>query len=336
MGNALGSKYPTLLTLAQIMHNDKLLPVVEILNQMNEHLDDMPFYEANDSGGHVFAPRTALPAVSWRRINKGVPPTKSSYGKLTETLGSLESYSNVDKDLAQRSGDVAAFRAKEARGHLEAMGQEHAQTMVYGDVMVAAEEYTGLSPRYYSYSEGVAKDYVLTAGGSATLTSIWLCGWGENTGYGIYPKGSQLGFEREDKGQQTLYDEDGNPFEGYSEHFAWKAGLCIENYKYFVRIPNINVAALQTFGAESDTSADILKFMTLALEKIPNLQACNPVFYCSRTVRAMFRLMAEKKIGGLLVQDFMGANGLGRSIPTYHGVPIRIIDQMSEAETLVA
>ena len=78
----------------------KIAKIVEILNLTNEVLDDFMFVEGNLPTGHKTTVRSGLPSVTWRLLNYGVQPSKSRSVQVTDTVGMLEAYSEVDKALA--------------------------------------------------------------------------------------------------------------------------------------------------------------------------------------------------------------------------------------------
>jgi hypothetical protein len=140
---------PTLIDLAQRMDPDgKISPIVELLNQTNQILEDMTFIEGNELTGHTTTIRTGLPAPTWRKLYGGVQPAKSTTVKVRDSCGMLEAYAEVDKALADLNGNAAAFRLSEDRAFIEGMNQEFAQTLFYGDESTAPEEFTGLAPRF--------------------------------------------------------------------------------------------------------------------------------------------------------------------------------------------
>lgn len=102
----------------------------------------------------------------------------------------------------------------------------------------------GLSPRYNALSGFDCAENVLDFGGTGGAnTSIWLCGWGEDTLHGIFPKGSQAGLQIKDLGEQTLLDDNGGHYQGYRSHFKWDCGLSLRDWRYAVRICNIDTAS---------------------------------------------------------------------------------------------
>lgn len=84
--------------------------IIEMLNQKNPILLDMPFIESNAPTHHRTTVRTSLPAAQWRRINQGVRKGKSTTAQVDEAVATLETYSEVDKKLADLAGNTATFR----------------------------------------------------------------------------------------------------------------------------------------------------------------------------------------------------------------------------------
>ena len=144
----IGANVLTLADFAKRVDPDGKVPsIVELLSQSNEILQDMLWMEGNLPTGHRTTVRTGLPTVAWRLLNQGVQPSKSTTAQVDEQCGMLEAWSEVDKDLAMLNGNTAAFRLSEAQAFIEAMNQEMASTLFYGNAGLAAEEFTGLSIR---------------------------------------------------------------------------------------------------------------------------------------------------------------------------------------------
>jgi hypothetical protein len=328
--------HPTLLDLARVMDPEgKVTPVIEILNETNEILDDMVWQEGNLLTGHRTSVRTGLPAPTWRKLYGGVQPTKSQSATITDSTGMLEAYAEVDKALADLNGNSGAFRTNEDRAHLEGMNQEIADTIFYGNEGTEPEAFTGFSPRFNSLSAANAEN-IIDAGGTGTDNqSIWLIVWGPNTVHGIIPKGSMAGFQMTDKGQVTLENVDGNGgrMEAYRTHYRWDAGLTVRDWRYVVRIANIDKSLLIK---DMSTGADLQDLMIQALELIPNLNAGRPAFYMSRRIRSMMSRQAIQMVKNstLTMEQVQGANNF-RRFPAFQGVPIRRTDAISADEARV-
>lgn len=334
---ALAANNPTLLDVAKRLDPDgKIATIVELLNQTNDVLTDMSWQEGNLPTGHRVTVRTGLPTPTWRKLYGGVQPTKSTTAQITDACGMLEAYAEVDKALADLNGNTAAFRLSEDSAHIEGMSQELAQTLFYGNEGTEPEAFTGLAPRYNSLAAQNADNIVNGGGSSTDNTSIWLCVWGPQSGYGIYPKGSQAGLQMTDKGQVTIENVDGNGgrMEGYRTHYRWDAGLTIKDWRYFVRIPNIDVGALTTEGTaqnRADAQKALINLMVQATERIPSFGGGRAVWYVNRKIREALRLGILEKISGNLAWETVS----GKRVMTFDDIPVRRTDALVNNEARV-
>lgn len=332
---ALAVTNPTLLDVAKRTDPDgKIASIVELLNATNPILTDMSWMEGNLPTGHRTTVRTGLPAPTWRKLYGGVQPTKSTTAQVTDSCGMLEAYAEVDKALADLNGNAPAFRLSEDRAHIEGLSQEMASTLFYGNEKTEAEAFTGLAPRYNSLSSQNA-DNIIDAGGSSTdNTSIWLAVWGPNSGHGIYPKGSQGGLQQKDLGEVTADAAGGGYFQAYRSHYRWDAGVTIRDWRYFVRIANIDVGALTTEGTAADRVAAqkaLINLMVAATERIPNLGAGRPVFYLNRKIREALRFGILEKISNNLTWETVE----GKRVLTFDDIVVQRTDALVNNESRV-
>src|SRR5437868_1908905 len=103
--------------------NYKIATIVEILSQTNEIMLDMLVMEGNLPTGHKSTIRTGLPTATWRLLNYGIVPTKSTTAPVVDTCGNLEAESQLDVDVAALNGTTNEFRLSEARAFIEGMNQ---------------------------------------------------------------------------------------------------------------------------------------------------------------------------------------------------------------------
>lgn len=336
----LSTNNPTLLDLAKASDPDgKIATVVEILNETNEILDDMTWIEGNLPTGTRTTIRTGLPAPTWRKLYGGVQPNKSTTVQVDESTGMLEAYAEVDKALADLNGNTAAFRLLEDRAHLEGINQEIADTLFYGNEGTEPEAFTGLAPRYNSLSAENADNIIAAGGAGADNASIWLVVWGPNTAHGIVPKASSAGIQMTDKGLVTIEDADGSNgrMEAYRTHYRMDAGLSVRDWRYIVRIANIDKSLLTnvyTAGAFS-TGADLNDLMFQAMRLPPNLSMGRPVFYMSRDIATwVARQTSAKGQGSTVTLDQVG--GDTRFTERFNGIPMRRVDVLAADEALVS
>lgn len=324
----------TLVDWAKRLDPDGKVPTVaELLTQSNEILQDAMFMEGNLPTGHRVTIRTGLPAVYWRSLNQGVPGSKSTTAQVDESVGMLEAYCRVDKDLADLNGNTAAFRLSEDYAFLEAMNQAQASTMFYGNPANDPRQYLGLAPRYGAIAGAGNAQNILNAGGvSSNNTSIWLVVWGDNTVFCPFPKGSKAGILHEDMGQLTVYDSAQNPYQAYQTHYQWKNGIVVKDWRYVVRICNINTANL----VANTAAADLIALMSRALDRIPTWGMGNAAFYMNRTVYSVLRLQALSKSNyALAVDKALNQFGSPSSWLNFEGVPLRRVDQILNTEAQV-
>lgn len=332
MASTLGTGALTLTDWAKRLDPDGKVPkIVEILAQKNGMLDDMRWIEGNLPTGHRSTIRTGLPTVYWRLLNQGVAPSKSTTTQVDEQTGMLEAWSEVDKDLAMLNGNTSSFRLSEAKAFLEAMNQEVAQTLIYGNVGLAPEEFTGLAPRYSAISGATNADNIVDGLGTGSdNTSIWLVAWNEETVHGIFPKGTKAGILHDDYGETTVEVTAGiagNRMRALQERYQWKAGLVVKDWRYVVRICNIDVSDL-TGGSP----ADLIALMEQADEIIPD-ELGQRVFYVNRRVSRYLRKQVRTNVtsgGGLTFENYAG-----KRIMMFDDVPIRKVDAILNTEARV-
>lgn len=330
----------TLADWAKRVDPDGRVPVVaELLSQSNEILEDAVFMEGNMPTGHRVVIRTGLPTVYWRALNQGIPNSKSTTAQVDEACGILEARSEVDKDLAELNGNTAQFRLSEDTAFLEAMNQTQAQTMFYGNPATDPKQFLGLATRYSAISGAGNAQNVIDAGGTGSdNTSIYLVVWGDNTCFCPFPKGSKAGLMHNDLGEQTVYNADGTRMQALATQYQWKNGLVVKDWRYVVRICNIDVSDLmgQTGTQAAAAATAIIKLMARALYRIPNLSMGRPAFYMNRTVHSGLAIAAlDKSQAVLKVEQGLTQFGTPSSYLSFIGVPLRRTDALLNTEARV-
>lgn len=331
---------------ARMDDNGKIAAIVELLSQTNEILMDMLVLEGNLPTGHKTTVRTGLPQATWRLLNYGVPNGKSTTAQIVDTCGNLEAFSQIDKDIADLNGNTAAFRLSETRAFLEGMNQQFASTLIYGNTAVNPERFTGLAPRYNTVTVATSQtaNNVIDMGGTgSTNTSMWIVSWGGETTHGIFPKAKTTGLNHRDMGEWPVQDANGNTFLAYRDHYKWECGLSVRDWRYNVRLANIDVTLLN--GA---SAANIINGLIRGLYRLPTTspmmtpiqtsdaptiqgQMGRTVIYANRTVRTYLDLQAMNKSNVLLqLNQFNGA-----VVTTFRGVPIRTVDAILNTEARI-
>lgn len=339
-----GSGVTTLIdVLTELAPDGKQLDIAEVLTQQNEILADMHWEQGNTVTGHKDAMRTVLPTPSFRALNSGVPVTKAGSTTVEETCALLEDFSQVDRELALMSGDVNAYRLKQAVPHIQGMSNRMATELFYGNANSNPLGFTGFAARYNTLSTTTNKSAanVIDAGGTGSaLRSIWLIGWGPSTIFGIYPKNTPGGLDHEDAtnaigmgaggvpAAARLFDASGNSYMGFADHWVWRVGLFIKDWRFAVRIANIDPTALTLSGSSGPKLQDL---MIQAAEQIESLSGVKAVFYMPRNIQTFFRRQLTEQKNAFLTLDEVG----GRKMLQFNGIPIRRTDALGVNETQV-
>lgn len=333
MVSAITATVPTLVDVASRTGDDgKIAAIAELLSQLNEPLLDIPWIEGNLTTGHKTTVRTGIPSATWRLLNYGAVPTKSTTATVTDVTGMLETYSQIDKDLADLNANAAAFRASEDVAFLEGMNQQFMQALFYASVASNPERITGFAPRYSSLSAGNATN-IIDAGGTASAnTSIWLVVWGPNTVHGIYPKGSTAGLTHQDVTTPApISDGNNGLYQAYQTKYQWKCGLTVRDWRYAVRIANIDTTT-SAGGLQSTTPPNLQRLMIRAINKIPSMNMGRAAFYGNRAAKTWADIQATEK-SSLAFQTLEDAQG--RPFTAFRGIPFRLSDQILNTETRV-
>lgn len=322
----------------------KMATIVDLLSQTNQMMDDMLWVEGNQTSGTKTTVRTGLPTGTWRLLYQGVQPTKSTTAQVIENCGNLEAYSQVDKDLADLNGNTAEFRLGEDSAFFEGLTQQMQGALLYSNQLTTPAQIMGLAPRYASLSAGTAANIIDAGGTGSTNTSIWLVGWGPQTIAGIFPKAKIGGLMHEDLGRDTLVQSDGTLLEVYRSHFKWEAGLMVRDWRFAVRICNIDVTLL---GGGS--AANLINALVSACHRVPiapsgasiNVDPTRPsgvvggsvrwAIYCNRVVASALDRQALNKTNVLLQMGQWD----GKPVTMFRGIPIRIVDQLLSTEARI-
>ena len=295
--------------------------IAEIMSEANEILIDAVWGEANNVTSDKVVRRDYLPAGTWRHVNKGVAKEASVTTEVNEPIGFLESYSEVDKALVDMAPNPRQFRMDEAGSFIEGMSQSLAEAIMYANHDADPEKLDGLSGRLNT----LAMDRVISSGGSGGgTTSIYAIQWGLNQVKMVHPRGSKtVGIEHKDLGEVTLLDKDGNPYQGYRDHFVVHCGLVVKDTRCIARVANIESAGAINLFNEDD--------LITVLNQMKG-GGKGAVIYVNRTVKTQMEIALIDRAN----VNFTTANGLG-GVPVlyFRGCPVRLVDQIENTETEV-
>jgi hypothetical protein len=306
-------------------------PIIEMLMEMNPILEDAIAVECNKGTTHLHTVRTGLPSVTWGRLYQGIPNSKGRTAQVEDTTGFVEGLSTIDKRLLDLSTNEGAVRLSEAQAFLEAMSQEVASKIFYGNTASDPEEFMGLAPRFNDLSAANGNQIIDAGGTGSDNTSVWFVTWGDNQCNLLYPKGTQAGVQREDMGDQRVTDGSGNAYYAKEEKFTWHVGMAVKDWRYVSRIANIDVSNMQA------GSVALYDFMRKAYYQLQNRRVAGGkiAIYCNRDVLEALDAIAVNQGAS---DNFVRLKPMeieGKEVMTYRGIPIRESDALLNNEARV-
>lgn len=314
--------------------------IIEAAAKANGIIADAQYIECNDGSRHKNVIRTGIPEPAFRRYNQGVQPSKSETVPVVDTCGMIEDYCEVDKALADLSGNAPAYRASEVVAKMQGFNNFVAHNMIYGDTATTPEGFLGLAPRFSDPDVASGRQLVDGGGEGSDNTSVWFVTWGGKGCNLLYPKGSSVGFDHNDLGHTTKEMATNKLMEIYRDHMKWDIGMTLGDWRCISRICNIDVSALTK---DASAGADLLDLMidaeevldtssTMSVNMEGELVAGKTVIYVGRTVAKFLRKQALNKTNvDLRVEEIAG-----RRVTMWGEYEVRRIDAITEAEAAIS
>ncbi len=305
---------------------------------------DMLAVECTSGNAFEFTQVTSLPSPTRRAYNQGISPTIATVGKQIQTAVEYDDTVLIDQSLARLGGNLQGLRQQEDFLHMQGMTQTIASDLFYSNNNTDPTAFTGFANIYNTVTTStsqIANNVIDCGGTGSTNASMWLITWGPKQIHTIFPQGLPAGIQHMDKGLQRVYDANAKAYYAYETWLQWNIGLAIHDWRFAVRACNIDVT---TFG--SGSAPDLIAILAAMVMKPPVMPAgVGPVqtsddprtqmgrsaIYVNRTVYLALDLQAQNKTNMLLqMQEWAG-----HTILTYRGIPIRIVDKLTNAETKV-
>lgn len=326
---AVNTGLPTLLDQAKRMDpNGAIAVIAEMLTQRNPFLEDAVFVEGNNGAGHKTTARTALPAVTRRQFNQGVAPTKSKTDQVNDACTNISGMSKVDATEVGLYGNGAAFRASEDEGFMQSMNNEAEKVIVYDSSKTDATQASGIAPRFDS-TTGVGGSQVIlhdAAAAGADQSSMYLMGWSPQTVFCFYPQGSKAGITHKDKGEQIVKDANNLEYLALVSFWEWMFGVCVKDFRYVVRIANIDTGNLAATGNA------LIQTAVKAYHQLYSTKGVKLAWYCNRKVATYLHLQAMDAVkNSTLTID----NVAGKPVTHLLGIPVRETDAITNTESPV-
>ena len=324
-----GSNYLTLIDRAERIGSGskKAKAFVNLLSETNDIVGDMPFVDANKGTTHEIGQYVGLPPVYWKQMNKGIPSGKSKIVNQKEGTAILAGLGIADCSMP----NVKELRGTEMMAQMSSLSNRMATEIFYGTAL-DPEGLVGLSTRYSDLSAGNAQNIIpVTASPSgADNTSIWLIGLGRRAIYGVLPEGYSSGVKHKYAGEYPIADSDGNTYMAHRDEYSFAGGLAVEDWRYAVRICNIDISASEADPANSG----IIEAMIKSLRRVPSLKAAGIKFgfYMNRDAGTLLDLAGVDKNNAY----FKSTEVEGVTRTTFRGIPLRLCDAILSTESTVS
>lgn len=333
------SEYIGLVDLAQREHNEKLLPLINVLGQRLDIVADASWQECNDGTSFKGVRTSSEPTGQYRAYDEGITPEAGTATPYEEPVCMLDGIQKVDVKKIQHRSNPLAILAQYVGQYLAGMTKTFVGDIFDGDRSVDGKQINGINTR--SDYNNTSSSYVYdNAGGNASVTtnktSMYLIGFGNDTKVSfIYPQNDApgafnlenptvagLGVRIRDLGEILTragnLESDGD-FLAFVTWLEAHFGLCIHDARYIRRVVNISVTDIDGID---DFSFDE-NYMIDAMNDIPDLE--NAFWYAPRILRAQIRKRVNEK-GNLFhtVKD-----PFGKWMTMIDETPIRMVEQIA-------
>lgn len=340
----MGVKGNTVLTYRDLMSGlkgDKTFDheIVDLMVQNNPILDDLVISEANDGSSNKTTIRTGLPTATWTQFYQGVQASKGSKQQIRNTAGRVESKLEIDKRMYDEAPDKSAIILDEVDSHSEAMMQEMADCLIYGNIANEPKKFNGLINFYNtlggadSTDDTQSKHFVFnmksqTEASTAALRSIWLVGWSQKSIRAFYPRGSASGgLQRGSLMDAEATDTAGGTYTVKRQYLSWVLGLDVRDYRYGGRLANIQADKM----FNTTNVPEYLEILRRLLARVRS-DGVRHVWYMDKlTWEAVQVWLARKTMSNAVAFKDLQE----RPTETLFGIPVRTCDALNTNESLV-
>ena len=293
----------------------KQMKIAEVLAKEISMLYDLVFMPSNDIWGHKSLEEASEDTAAWRALNEHVASGEELTNENYDVVGILERFAEFDTEWVDNQPDPGMARLRKAKSKLKAMARALCSAFLYSNNLVTPKQPHGIAPRLSSTGR-----YVISNGGAATLTSIYVITHGEDAVHGIYPMNSEAPDEEfvirhRDLGEKLITDSSGNHLLKYVDNFKFKGGLVVEDYRALGRVANINSATAAATTWENDL-INLIERMEIT-EKT--------VIYMNETLTASARIRQKDK-NNVHWSPGKGEGLFGKPVMMFDEIPVKKID----------
>ncbi len=334
--------YIGLVDLAHREHNERLLPLINVLGQRLDIVADASWQECNDGTSFKGQRASTEPTGSYRAYDEGISPEAGTSTPYEEPTSMLDGIQKVDVKKIQHRSNPLAVLAQYVGQYLAGMAKTFVGDIFDGDRVTDGKQINGINNRsdYNTLSSSYVYD---NAGGNASVTanktSMYLIGFGNDTKVSmIYPQNdapgafslenpdvSGLGIRIKDLGEILTQDTNNLDFLAFVTYLEAHFGLAIHDPRYLRRVVNIsttNIDGVDDFSFDENYMIDAMNDM-IDLE--------NAFWYVPRILRAQIRKRVNEK--GNLFHTIQ--NPFGKWITMIDETPIRMVEQISTTGAVI-
>lgn len=300
-----------------------LAEIAEVMEEDNEMLLDIPWFQCNQILSEKIVRRTALPQGTLRKAYKGVKTKTSTTQVVIEPVALLETLSDIDETIVDNAPDPMGFRRSEDMAFVSGLSQQLADLFLEGKLAGTPEGIDGFQVRLDDLTQTNVID-----GGNSGGTSIYVIDWSKRTVYGIYPAAGAnrgtLGLKIRDKDVVDTLDDDGDIFHVYRTQFTWWMGIAVKDELRTCRYANINA----TIGGTNSFNENLL----IELMNRCKLRPATSRIYVNAEIATQMQIRAKDK-GNINWGQENGLSGIEQL--TFNRVPIRRLDAIKTDESTV-
>ena len=317
--------------LAKMLDPDgNLAMIAHILEEKNRFFETALWLPGNGETTHRYTRDVDEPTGIHTAINIGVQKSVAIREQKVALIAMLEDYSYVDERLLKIAPDPVGVRSREDGAFLSGMSKTSVDTIFHGSLITDANAFDGLwnQPDWATLSS----DQVINSGGDDATNgnaSVAVIEWGDDAAHLIYPKNSNVTpiIEIDDLGQQLVEDASGNPYTAQVSHFFFNYGIAVRNPRNVQRLANVIDATTGSGALDEDN------LIAMINELVQEGVGAN--MYLNRNLRKNLLIVAKDKTNvNYFPQNAFG--GPPRTLTDFMGVPVNIVEQLNNAETVVA
>jgi len=303
------------------------------LAQSNLILQDLMLMEGTEKRGNLVGKAASLGTASRRRANRGVAPSKAAVVQQLDTISLWADRIEIDNLVYNQAKDKNIIIQQELELKRDNLNISMSADIFYGNPGDTIDSMTGIQPRLNSLSHPT----VISAGGSAANTSIYLLTHDINSFFAFYPLDMQAGLSMVDRGDnERIADSQSTTgyFYGKVVDLEWAMGVTMKNERRNGRVCNIATGSLSKFGNTASNGPDLEDLIAQMLAQLQNVSdGDNKRLYVNRAIFSYLTRQFLKKTNHWITREEQTGKGLLYSVM---GIPVRLVEQITNAETTVS